>query len=473
METIPVDSFPARDETSLVAFLEHCREEARTNGSPRFASITIETEFVDPLAVLEAIREDGNPLWFVERPSEEFALACGEASAYAEFSGPERFAEAKRFATDIFSRTIATGDLAPSGAGPTFTLSATFEEDGGGGDHPSPLTLFLPRWQVLRRGGRHFAVANAEVSTESDLSSLAERIWAAHAKLVHLRDETENGTSSSIPTRLSVRSEEPDYEDAVFKALELLEGGTFAKIVLARKVTLEADHPPSAFALAHRLRERFPDCHAFCLADHRPGILVGATPERLLRITNGFLETEALAGTAARGDTAGSDAKLGQALLGGEKEGREHRVVVDSILRRLRELGLVDCEEGRSRLLRLSNLQHVRTPVRGRMPANLHPLDVLGTLHPTPAMGGSPRGDALPHLRELEGFSRGWYTGVVGWFDHAGNGEFVVPIRCGHLCEKEVTLYAGAGILKGSVPANEKRETDLKLRAMLDVLEGH
>ena len=106
------------------------------------------------------------------------------------------------------------------------------------------------------------------------------------------------------------------------------------------------------------------------------------------------------------------------------------------------------------------------------MPANLHPLDVVGTLHPTPAMGGSPRGDALPHLRKLEGFSRDWYTGVAGWFDHAGEGEFVVPIRCGHLREKEVTLYAGAGILKGSVPANEKRETDLKLRAMLDVLEG-
>ncbi len=471
MQTIPANSFPARDEASLVAFLEHCREEARSNGSPRFASITIATDFVDPLAVLEAIREDGNPLWFVERPSEEFALACGEATAYAEFSGPERFAEAKRFATDVFSCTIATGDLAPGGGGPTFTLSATFEEGGGSGDHPSPLTLFLPRWQVLRRGGRHYAVANAEVSAESDLSALAERIWTAHAKLAHLRDEGGNDTNSAPPC-LSARSDEPDYEVAVSKALELLEGGTFAKIVLARKVTLEADHPPSAFALAHHLRERFPDCHSFCLADHRPGILVGATPERLLRITNGFLETEALAGTAARGDTAGSDAKLGQALLGGEKEGREHRVVVDSILRRLRDLGLEDCEEGRSRLLRLSNLQHVRTPVRGRMPTNLHPLEVLATLHPTPAMGGSPRRDALPHLRELEGFSRGWYTGVAGWFDHAGNGEFVVPIRCGHLREKEVTLYAGAGILKGSVPANEKRETDLKLRAMLDVLEG-
>ncbi len=414
METIPVDSFPARDETSLVAFLEHCREEARANGSPRFASITTSTDFVDPLAVLEAIREDGNSLWFVERPSEEFALACGEATAYAEFSGHERFAKARCFATEVFSRTIATGDLAPGGAGPTFILSATFEESGCDGDHPSPLTLFLPCWQVLRRGGRHYAVANAEVAPDSDLSSLAERIWAAHAKLAHLRTEGGDGANSAVPTCLSARSDEPDYEVAVSKALELLEGGTFAKIVLARKVTLEADHPPSAFALAHRLRERFPDCHAFCLADHRPGILVGATPERLLRISGGFLETEALAGTAARGDTAGSDAKLGQALLGGEKEGREHRVVVDSILRRLRDLGLEDCEEGRSRLLRLSNLQHVRTPIRGRMPANLHPLDVLATLHPTPAMGGSPRQDALPHLREIEGFPEGKFAGRHG-----------------------------------------------------------
>lgn len=480
MQTIPAAAFPARDETALAAFLGHCREEARQASASRFASIVVETPFADPLAVLEAIRREGSPLWYVERPSEEFALACGEAAAYAEFAGSERFANAKTFAQDLFSRTIATGDLAPGGAGPTLALAATFESEAPAErDHPAPLALFLPRWQILRRGGRHYAVANAEINPDADLADLARNIWKAHAKLAHLSPETgaPNGSDSSSNGRhpapvLSPEAETPDYEAAVSQVLPRLHAGEFHKIVLARKITYRADRPPSPFALAHQLRERFPDCHSFCLADRRPGLLVGATPERLLRVTSGQLETEALAGTAARGRTAGTDARLGHALLGNDKEGREHRLVVDSILRRLRELGLNNPEEGRPRLLRLSNLQHLRTPLRAELPDHLHPLDVLADLHPTPAMGGSPRESALPHLPALEGFRRGWYSGVAGWLDHAGDAEFVVPIRCGRLLSDEVTLYAGAGIVQGSDPANEKRETDLKLNAMLDALQA-
>tara|TARA_Y100000588_G_C14009800_1_gene819451 strand:+ start:364 stop:711 length:348 start_codon:yes stop_codon:yes gene_type:complete len=113
----------------------------------------------------------------------------------------------------------------------------------------------------------------------------------------------------------------------------------------------------------------------------------------------------------------------------------------------------------------------MRTPLRAKLPGNLHPFEILGELHPTPAMGGSPRELALPYLRDIEGFPRGWYTGVAGWFDHEGEGEFVVPIRCGFINGKQVELYAGAGIVKGSSPANEKMETDLKLSAMLESIQ--
>ena len=480
MQTIPADAFPSRDEDALAAFLGHCREEARRTAASRFASIVVETPFADPLAVLESIRREGSPLWYVERPSEEFALACGEAAAYAEFAGQERFAEAKTFVQDLFSRTIATGDLAPGGAGPSIALAATFEHDAPATpDHPAPLALFLPRWQILRRGGRHYAIANAEITPDSELADLAQGIWKAHTKLAHLSHEPSDAPNGNEPSSigrrpapvLSPETETPDYEAAVSQVLPRLQKAEFHKIVLARKITYRADRAPSPFALAHQLRERFPDCHSFCLADRRPGLLVGATPERLLRVSSGQLETEALAGTAARGRTAGTDARLGHALLGNDKEGREHRLVVDSILRRLRELGLKDPVEGRPRLLRLSNLQHLRTPLRADLPDHLHPLDILADLHPTPAMGGSPRKSALPYLSVLEGFRRGWYSGVAGWLDHAGDAEFVVPIRCGHLLDDEVTLYAGAGIVQGSDPANEKRETDLKLNAMLDALQ--
>ena len=87
-------------------------------------------------------------------------------------------------------------------------------------------------------------------------------------------------------------------------------------------------------------------------------------------------------------------------------------------------------------------------------------------------MGGSPREIALPIIRKLEKAPRGLYSGVVGWFDNRGRGEFVVPIRCGKISQNQLTLYAGAGVVSGSNPSQEKTETDWKLKAMLDVITG-
>ena len=123
-------------------------------------------------------------------------------------------------------------------------------------------------------------------------------------------------------------------------------------------------------------------------------------------------------------------------------------------------------------MLRLANLQHARTPLQAKLPIGVHPFDALSALHPTPAMGGSPREKALPLVKKLEGFSRGWYSGIAGWLDSRGRGEFMVPIRCGNISPNELTLYAGAGIVEGSIPSLEKAETDWKLEAMLDVITG-
>jgi menaquinone-specific isochorismate synthase len=266
--------------------------------------------------------------------------------------------------------------------------------------------------------------------------------------------------------------EENFYEHAVSKALKLISEGIISKIVLARKLIYNTEKQLPYFSIAHSLRNKFPDCYTFCMSTPDNGMFIGATPEILTRISGNSLETEAVAGTAARGPSAGKDAHLGKTLLGRKKEVREHRLVIDSMMRRLKSCGISECKEGRTRLLRLSNLQHVRTPLQATLPEGVHPFDAISALHPTPAMGGSPREKALPIVQELEGFSRGWYSGVAGWFDSRGRGEFMVPIRCGKIMPKSLTLFAGAGIVEGSIPANEKVETDLKLEAMLEVITG-
>jgi menaquinone-specific isochorismate synthase len=115
-------------------------------------------------------------------------------------------------------------------------------------------------------------------------------------------------------------------------------------------------------------------------------------------------------------------------------------------------------------------VQHLRTRIEAEVGESVHLLDILPEMHPTPAVGGSPRENAVPHIAALENIERGLYAGVVGWFNHLNEGEMIVGIRSALIEDKLARLYAGAGIVKGSDPEKEMRETEMKLRALLDVL---
>jgi menaquinone-specific isochorismate synthase len=144
--------------------------------------------------------------------------------------------------------------------------------------------------------------------------------------------------------------------------------------------------------------------------------------------------------------------------------------VRDSILRRLESAGVAGQAEAKPRLLPLANVQHLRTLIEAEVGKSVHLLDILPQMHPTPAVGGSPRGAAVPCINGLEQIERGLYAGVLGWFNHLNEGEMIVGIRSALIEGKLARLYAGAGIVQGSEPEREMLETEMKLRALLDVL---
>jgi len=270
------------------------------------------------------------------------------------------------------------------------------------------------------------------------------------------------------------------YPAAVTRALDHISRGAFHKIVLARALdftTPDATAPFHPLRILNTLRERFTDCHSFSFANGRGQSFIGASPERLLRVRDRRLLTEALAGSAPRGATASEDAALGNALLNSEKDLREQRHVLDSIHRRLEPLGLTLTHPDRPGLRKLANVQHLHTPIEATLPddskaaaAPVRLLDVLARLHPTPAVGGTPREAAVAHIRELENFPRGLYAGAIGWLDSRGNGEFFVALRSALIDGPRARLYAGAGIVAGSTPDKEYDETEIKFRAIRDAL---
>ncbi len=250
------------------------------------------------------------------------------------------------------------------------------------------------------------------------------------------------------------------------------DSGDYKKVVLARAVRITRTE--GAFdvnAALQRLRESYPAAHIFALQSGER-VFVGATPEPLVHVRDGQLLTTALAGTAPRGETDEDDTRLGQELLNSAKNREEHAIVVETIRDALAGL----CAElevaPEPHLLRLKNVQHLETSIRGQLLPELSILDAVACLHPTPAVGGFPVQTTLEKIRRDEQMDRGWWAGPVGWIDANGNGEFAVALRSALVQDNQATLFAGCGIVADSEPESEYAESCSKLQVMLRGLDG-
>ncbi len=241
--------------------------------------------------------------------------------------------------------------------------------------------------------------------------------------------------------------------------------GALAKVVLARSVVATTENPIDLRWLALRLAESYPDCWTYLV-----GPLVGATPELLVRLRDGVAESRVLAGTVARGDDAAEDEALAAWLLASAKDLEEHKYAVQSVTERLEPLG--ELQVTGPSLLTLPNVRHLATDVRVAVTGR-SVLDLAAALHPSAAVCGTPREAALALIGEIEGMDRGVYAGGVGWIDAAGDGEIGIALRCGvRTGERELTAYAGGGIMADSIPAAELAETEAKLRPVLRALQS-
>ncbi len=242
------------------------------------------------------------------------------------------------------------------------------------------------------------------------------------------------------------------------------------KVVLSRIAQLRATRPLRILPALTDLCARYPDCFSF-LFEPQPGhAFLGATPELLVRVQEQQLETMALAGSIQRGSTAQEDAYLASALLASAKDRHEHRLVVDALRRRLQPLTSQLHIPDEPTVLTLSNIQHLYTPVSGALKRQDGVLPQVEALHPTPALGGSPRDLALAFIQAHEPTLRGWYAAPVGWIDSSLEGAFAGAIRSAVVQKQRAWAYAGAGIVAGSIPQKEWEETEWKFQPIMQAL---
>ncbi|MEN8233368.1 MAG: isochorismate synthase [Actinomycetota bacterium] len=260
-----------------------------------------------------------------------------------------------------------------------------------------------------------------------------------------------------------------EWTTAVAEAVQAIADDAIRKVVLARSVVIRSDEAPAGFDVVAHLDRLYRQCFGFGWQANG-ATFVGASPELLVRIEDGTVTTNPLAGTSRRGEGDEEDRLLAEALLRSEKDRIEHRFVVDDIVERLGPLteDLV-VPDGPS-LKRMATVQHLSTRIVGGARPAVHVLDLVEALHPTPAVGGTPRAEAQAFIDKAEAFDRGWYTGGIGWIDGEGAGEFAIGLRCGLLEGTRAHVFAGAGIVADSEPDAELVETRLKLRPLLELL---
>ncbi|MFI6506086.1 isochorismate synthase DhbC [Streptosporangium sp. NPDC050855] len=267
-----------------------------------------------------------------------------------------------------------------------------------------------------------------------------------------------------------------DYLRGVEKALTRLTAGELKKIVLARALDVTLGAPVDVRRVLRNLVRRDPQAYGYAVdlpvPGGRPGTgtrtLLGASPELLVARSGRRIATNPLAGSAPRHPDPVVDSERGRALLTSDKDLREHALVIENIVETLRPYCRDLTVPAGPSLLSTASMWHLSTRITGVLDdPSVTSLELATLLHPTPAVCGTPARAARRAIEEIEPFDRGLYAGLVGWGDITGDGEWVVTIRCAEVADQTLRLFAGAGIVAGSVPERELAETTAKFQTML------
>lgn len=287
--------------------------------------------------------------------------------------------------------------------------------------------------------------------------------------LAGLREQPAPTSIRAADHSIESRPAPAEWIESVQESIDAIQHGAMSKVVLSRSVIVRADVPAAPFDLTARLRSAYPGCFTFGWQE-ADATFVGATPELLVERRGRTVRSQPLAGSAPRGEGEDEDRAIGEALMASAKDRFEHEVVVDDIVDRLQSITGRVVAPATPTLLKMANVQHLATEVRGELAAHRSVIEVAGALHPTPAVAGLPLTEALAVIKKAERIDRGWYSGGIGWTDGRGDGQIAVALRCALIRHDTSHLFAGAGIVAGSQPVREIEETRLKFRPLLNLL---
>lgn len=333
----------------------------------------------------------------------------------------------------------------------------------------APAYFVLPHFQLTRVSGETWLTINLLLPADetADVAEIREALQSRHVALL---EAVSKAPTANDLTEINYPLSYEAWSDIITDATTRMKAEELQKVVLARVCELRFEQRVDIDSALDFLRVKYAGCTIFLFEPMPHLAFYGATPELLVSVEGQHIETMALAGSIKRGATPAADDALARELSNDPKNRYEHALVADAIRARLAPLTETLTMPSEPQILRLSNIQHLYTPIRGVLHEASGVLSLVEKLHPTPAMGGVPQTKAMDYIAAAEPVPRGWYAAPVGWIDQNLDGAFAVAIRSAISQNERVWLYAGAGIVAESEPQKEWDETALKFKPMLDAL---
>lgn len=389
-------------------------------------------------------------------PAEGLSLFGVGRAAQVETQGEGRF-RALDAALYEYRRLWEALDVDGAGIQPAALAGFAFDQNQRGTLLPNA-RLTVPALLLQRRGGVCAATFSCDrEGTAANTLAVWMRNW--HSLMA---TPSTQAPPAGILSRTETQPTDADWLALAQQAVGDIRLGRLDKVVLSRRVRMRSNRLFDPAAVMAALAARYADCYQFSHAENGLGAFLGATPERLVALRGGQVISEALAGTAWDAASLGS--------LADDKNLREHRLVLNAIVRALEAACSFQEIPSRPSVRELGDLFHLRSVVKARSKPGVTLLNLVERLHPTPAVGGHPTRRAQEWLTAHGETRPAWYSGATGWLGLDGDGDFAVALRCAWINGSEAELYAGAGIVAGSDPVTELAETEAKFKAVLDAL---
>ena len=386
-------------------------------------------------------------IFHISYPNSTTFIGFGECRTYAIKSG-KNLGELKKINFSHRSYGCKKNTSPKLFGGVAFNIN---EKTKGVWEKIPNILFYLPKLLITKNENEYYISFNSIINKHTNADEINEQ-YLKYTQIIKNYTIIENDISfqKNIPNKI-------EYNNIFNSYIENIKLKNIDKAILSRVKIYKSKNKIN-------LKENLPYSTNFNFKLNKDNYFFGSTPELLIECENKKYNTLALAGTLI------NNHQFNGSLLEDKKELKEHKYVAENIVNTLSPFSSSIAYESKPKILELKNLCHLSTPITGSLKQNIHILDLLFKLYPTPAVLGLPKKDALDLILKYEAINRGWYSGCIGWFDLNGNGRFDVSIRSALQNKSTVYFYAGGGILKESIMDKEWQEAESKFLQLLSAI---